>query len=506
MSAERVGRLSGYFRGTGGATVVIAAIAVLARIAFVHDPPSPDEGGYLVVAKNWDDEGPFTYGHLFVDRPPLLLLTFRVADLLGGLTPLRWIACGGVLAAVVAAAWAGNCVAGRLGARWAALTAAALMTTPMLDAHEVDGELIAAPLVLLSCACLLDSLRRDARWRSVTCAAAAGASGTLAALVKQNFVDALVFGVVVLLVSAVIEPTSRRQTAWRAGGFVLGALVPIVTVVAWATHWGPGVGALLYATYGFRTDASHTLLSYSFAAPSERLRVLGGVALSSGILVLGAVFLARFARGPRRDALALGVAALFLTSSVGILLGLDYWVHYLIQLVPAAALASACLARRAGWLRRTAQVAVGYVVAASLLSTGYALLASPSGAARADDASVDQWISTAARPADTVLVTYGHADFLYESGLSPADPFIWSLPLRTLDPQLHGLIRRVDSRRAPVWILDWSGFDTWRLDPTGRLARSVSSHYHQVITVCGVTMYLHDGVHRRTPPIGGCPQ
>ncbi|MBA2558371.1 MAG: hypothetical protein H0V07_00485, partial [Propionibacteriales bacterium] len=359
--------------GPAATTVVIAVVAVLARVAFVHDPPSPDEGGYLVVARNWSDGGPFSYGYLFVDRPPVLLLVFRLASLLGGITPLRWIGCAGVVVAVVAAGWAGVCLGGRRGARWAALVAAALMTTPMLGAHEVDGELIAAPLVLLSCACLLQGLRRLEGANAAAWAGAAGLTGTLALLVKQNFVDALAFGVVVLAAAMITRRVSPRQIAASAAGYLTGMLLPIAAVLVWATTRGPGIGSLLYATYGFRSDATHTLLSYSFAAPGKRLHELAGVALLSGIVMFAALFVARLvARSPRAPE-ALGVAAMFVTSSAGVLLGLSYWMHYLIQLVPAVALASASLSREQGRTVQIARIAVVYVVLTSLVSTGLVL-------------------------------------------------------------------------------------------------------------------------------------
>jgi hypothetical protein len=42
----------------------------------------------------------------------------------------------------------------------AAFTAAALASGPVLGAHEVDGELLAVPLVMLSCALSLSAVTR----------------------------------------------------------------------------------------------------------------------------------------------------------------------------------------------------------------------------------------------------------------------------------------------------------------------------------------------------------
>ena len=70
----------------------------LARLLFVARPATPDEGGFLVVASQWHVGGTSLYGDYWVDRPPLLIGLFRLADLTGGLTALRLI---GALAAAV---------------------------------------------------------------------------------------------------------------------------------------------------------------------------------------------------------------------------------------------------------------------------------------------------------------------------------------------------------------------------------------------------------------------
>ena len=64
---------------------------------------------------------------------------------------------------VVAAAWAAHQVVGERGARWAALVAAAFVVTPVLMAQEADGEIFAAPLVMLSVALTLAAVRRTGR-------------------------------------------------------------------------------------------------------------------------------------------------------------------------------------------------------------------------------------------------------------------------------------------------------------------------------------------------------
>ncbi len=271
----------------------------------------------------------------------------------------------------------------------------------------------------------------------------------------------------------------------------------------WAWTSGPGIGALLYATYGFRSDASNTLLAYSLSAPEQRLRGLGSAAISSGLVVLGLVFVASLARARGRSAAAIGTAAMFVSASAGVALGLSYWVHYLIEFVPAVAMATALLSRRTGLMRHGARLAVVYVLLTSLWSTTAAVTASPS-TTRITNLTVERWVAAAARAQDSMLVTYGHADLVYETGLRPVYPYLWSLPLRTLDPRLVELRRLISGPSPPVWVIEWASFDTWGLDAAGHLMSDVRDHYREVRTVCGVRVFLHDGVRRSLPPAPSC--
>jgi len=56
----------------------LAAVAALAWLPFVAKPVSPDEGGFLLVAAQWQP-GRSLYGHYWVDRPPMLITVFDLA-------------------------------------------------------------------------------------------------------------------------------------------------------------------------------------------------------------------------------------------------------------------------------------------------------------------------------------------------------------------------------------------------------------------------------------------
>ena len=62
--------------------VLVAALAlaaVLARLPGVARPMSNDEGGFLMVAAQWAP-GSSLYGSYWVDRPPLIIGLFQLAE------------------------------------------------------------------------------------------------------------------------------------------------------------------------------------------------------------------------------------------------------------------------------------------------------------------------------------------------------------------------------------------------------------------------------------------
>ena len=89
----------------------VAALAVLAGavcLPFAGRPLSPDEGGLLILGGQWSD-GSSLYGDYFVDRPPLLIALFSLADALGG-TPwaLRLLGVVAVVTTVLVAGAVGR--------------------------------------------------------------------------------------------------------------------------------------------------------------------------------------------------------------------------------------------------------------------------------------------------------------------------------------------------------------------------------------------------------------
>jgi hypothetical protein len=468
------------------------------HLLFVTGDLLPDEGGYLVVARHWQAGGPLLYGDAWVDRPPGLLVLFGLAGRLGP-DGVRLLATVMAMLLVLAAGWAGWSAAGGRAARWSAAGAAALVASPLLGAYELDGELLAAPLVMLSVAGALHAARRDSGWQvRVLLAVASGAAGAYAVLVKQNFVDGLAFAAVLLGVHWLRGSLPRCDVVRLAGAFALGAVAVVCGLLFWAQQ-NDRLAQLWYAMYGFRVDALRVLDTGPLTAPGLRLLELLGLGIAGGVLCLAVSALVGLRRDIGRGGpVPTALAATMVVEVVGVSLGAGYWPHYLVQLVPMAALGCGLVSARAGLgaLRLRALVA---------LATATTLVTAPvmagAEAVQGNDATrIGDWLAASARPTDTVVVTYSHPNVLEASGLTDPYPYLWSLPVRTLDPRLATMRRLLSGPEAPTWVVQWDDLDAWGLDASDRLNATVRGHYERFGSVCGHAVWLHEGADRTAAP------
>src|SRR6478735_9432518 len=362
-------------RTPAGIVTLAVGLALLLRLPFLHRLAFPDEAGLLIVAHHWHEGGANLYGTLFVDRPPLLLLFYQLADDLGGLEAARLMGLVAASVVVAAAGWIGHTLAGRRGTAWAALAAAALVANPMIGTTEINAELLGAPLTLLSVGFLLAGVRPPVRrplgWRRTSQVALAGAFGAAAVLVKQNLLDALVFDAALALAAALAGrwPWARSRTVLAVG--VLGALLPIGLTSLWAVTEGPGLARLWETLYAFRVDASNAIGSAASPANDARRATVGW-------------------------------------EVVGIVGGGSYWAHYLVGLLPGVVLVVAVTATRGARVRRAGVAALAFTVASAVLSTGMQAGTARTREARPDKTDVvGTWLRDASIAGDTGTVLYG---------------------------------------------------------------------------------------------------
>lgn len=470
------------------AALLVTLLGVLLRLPFVGTPLSSDEAGFLRIAAQWAP-GRSLYGDYWVDRPPLIIGLFQVANLLGGAVGLRVV---GIVALVISCAFAAGI--GRLVTdwRWAPPVLAAvttlLLSDPLFGALEVDGELLAVPFVLAGLFTLLRALGRPAGSQERRLLwVATGVLAVLAPSVKQSMVDVFVGAAIALL-------WLLWQRRWRlAVGegllFALGAAVAGFAVVGWAALNGTRPGPLFEAVVTFRGQASQVISEQASSATTARAHHLLEAFVTSGAWVLGLLAaLSAVLWWRRRTRLtapdpalplawvALGVA---LWETAGVVAGGSYWLHYLIGTVPGTVLLVAATLRAQQVRARWVVAVLCYVLAAAVP----ALVVSHQTAEDDSDVQVAHYLQAHAAPGESAVVAFGHVNVLEGTGLSDPYVHLWSLPVRVRDPHLV-LFTRTLRHDRPTWlVVAGPKIDTWAIDATR--ANAVIARDYRPVTHIG---------------------
>ncbi|HQR28391.1 MAG TPA: hypothetical protein PLP61_15215 [Nocardioides sp.] len=483
----------------------VCVAVVAARLVFLTQPLRSDEGGYLFLARHWRTGGEFLYGDYHVDRPPLLMAIFRVAALTDWDGAIRLLSIPFAVLTVAAVARSAFLVAGDTAARWAAVVAAAMLVSPALAADQADGELFATPFVAGSVALALDAWRRPrgaARWGL---AVGSGVLAGSAVLVKQNFLDGLVFVAVLLVADSLRRRRVETRSLVLGAGVAVGVLLPNLAAYGWAHSHGLD-GLQLWTDLGaFRKQALEVILSQSTTAPLTRAWQLLGLALVSAMVPLlwtwGRSSLGRVRRLSAEEwAVTLGLAYA-LTALLG---GGSYWAHYLIGLVPMLALGTGMLAARGDrdgrsarrWARVAAGSASGLVVVMAVVyaTTPWVWFQQHTG----------EWLAASSEPGDTAVVLYGSPSILETADLTSPYPYLWSLPMRTLDPDQERLRSTLAGPEAPTWVVEATPLNSWHIDESGRLRALLAERYERVTSFCGLHVWLLRGVERDLAPPPRC--
>ena len=470
-----------------------AVVAVIGRLPFLGHAPSPDEAGFLLVGGQWHGAGSSLYGTYWVDRPPLLITIFRLSASLGGLTALRLIGCVAVSLVVVGCARVATLIGGRRAAGWAATAAAGLCLSPLLGGYEVDGELLAAPFTLGGIACVVLAVRSTDRRPAMAAAAAAGGFAMASLLVKQNLADVAVFGAVAFGLSWWRRDRDRFWTLVL--GALAGAAAIALVVAVWTVEHGTSLTGVLDAMYPFRIHADQVQAHGGGQHSLARLTGLAAAALTSGIALL-LLFVARDITIHRpRAPLWAALVAMTGFATVSVVLGGNYWHHYLVELIVPLSLAVGVLAARHSFAARTL---IAYVVLAGFVCWTLDLTTAQGSVGQ----TVGQAVAVSAQPGDTIVTAWGHANVTFASGLPSPYAQLWSLPVKTLDPTLTGLDAMLTGPTPPTWFVVWNHVHSWGLD-TARTSSILAQDYRRVGTVCGRTIYLRAGVDRPAPTVVG---
>ncbi len=480
------------------AVPIIAVGAVAARLPGIAHAPRPDEAGFLAIGQQWHAGGGSLYGSYWVDRPPLLITIFQLASKLGGIVPLRLLGCLAVVGMVLGIAHIARRTAGDRAAMWAALSVAVLTASPLFGGAEVNGELLSAPFVVGGVAAAVHALEAKSGRQALRAALLTGAAMACALMVKQNMADVGVFAATAGLIAARRGEITRSRLLVLAGGLAAGSALAGGVVAAWTLSHGTSLSGVFYAMYPFRVAASQVLASSTGSQASSRIwtMLIGWVASGAAVvtIVAGAAVVTRRLRGSVAGALLAVVAF----DSVSVLLGGNYWRHYLIELVvPVSLLAGLLVARRQPGIRT---ILVGSALVSAIAWT----LVLPRAGSVTQGALIGSAVQQAAVSSDTIVTLYGHAEVTEVSGLSSPYPYLWSLPAKTLDPDQELMGDVLSGPSAPTWVVVWKQVSTWGMDTT-RTSTILAERYHRVADLHGHTIYLRDDVTRRTPRLSGGP-
>jgi GT2 family glycosyltransferase len=475
--------------------LLVAGLVVLAgllRVPFLHRPLTSDEAGFLTVAAQWH-HGTSLYGDYWVDRPPLLILLFRMAALAGGEVPLRLLGTVATMVAVALAGLLGGLVTSRrIGPVLTAATALLLLDAPLFGGQIVNGELLAVPFVFAGLCCIVRASRPDTalRWW-----AAAGAAGMAAGLVKQSLLD--VFAVAAALLVWELLRRSRRDAASQGAAFVGGALVVLAAVLGIAWLYGTQPAGIWDAVVTFRMQAADVISSQASPHTAHRARVLAVAWVWSGAPLLLLVSLLR--RTPRAPSphMPLGWLAvtLLVWEAFGVAAGGSYWLHYLIGTVPGTVFVLA-RAIAVGIPVRRCVVALAVVALSLAMTTNTVLHRAPRQPAGVRQVST--WLRAHDRPGQTGIVAYGQSEILRTAGLRSPYTELWSLPVRVRDPRLQELTEVLAGPRPPTWIITGEhGLASWGINPS--LARPVLAARYTQVERIGTWRILRL---RQDPPTG----
>lgn len=470
---------------------VLAAMVVV-RLLYLGEAAGSDEAGFLLVGAGWH-HGDSLYGSYWVDRPPLLIWIMQLA---GSVSSLRLWGLGASVLMVLGVARTAYVASGDRAARWAASAAALFSAAHWFGVPRTNGEMLAGAFVAWGFALTVQALLRPGRL-SWAWGAGAGVLAGCALLVKQTVADGLVFALV-MAIAVGWKPCHRPVAVRVVTAGVAGTLLTVGLGIAAAATRGTSPAELYDALVTFRADAGEVIRTSASDATTDRLVVLLATWVAGGLAFVAVLAIWHALR--RREPVLLATAATIGFVSAAAMLGGSYWAHYLLQLVPASALAVGLVAERMA--PRLQFALVGVVLVATTSNVFWSFVSPPEHGEQAR--VVGRWLKASAVPGDSVVVAYGQPNVVAQAGMDSPYPYLWSLPVRTLDPDLSVMSSVLDGDARPTWFVDWSGLDSWAIDPAA-LRPVLERHYRQVSDVCGHRVWLARSRPRSLATPGACP-
>ena len=481
---------------------VLVALTVFTRLpSFARTLWNPDEG-YLATQARQLLDGGVLYDTVVDRKPPFVPLLYRGAFALFGDDSLWPVRVAAIVAVLVGAVLAASLAARRWGERatWTAGVCYVFLTVGLKpqDTQAATFEVFILPWTVAAVWCA----QRD-RWLG------AGLAVAGSVLSKQTG------GAVLLPVLAVLWQT---RAGWGAVFRVAtGAALPVVSA---ALACDPG--RFLY----WIVTGSGSYLSADGAGLKPLLRALAGV----GLLTLAAlplvVALVRAGHGARTptavrpaDRAPLDGTAdlwIWLAASLGAAtVGLQFFGHYFLQLVPPLALLGAAAVHEL-----TARAATVALTATAFLACAYVGWGFTDSRTEVDHA---RRLADAARSStdreDRVLLWGMHPEGYWLAKRSPASRYLTAGFLTNFSGgrgetrvgeryAMEGAwphFERELRRRPPELIVDDSRGERYGVQQTPTLRRLLARHYQKVATIDGSSFYLRNDPEIRSSRADGAP-
>ncbi|MFV0133083.1 glycosyltransferase family 39 protein [Streptomyces sp. HMX87] len=457
---------------------LLAGLALLTRVpSFTRPVWNPDEG-FLAVQARMLAAGGELYETVVDRKPPLVPWLYQAAFALTGSESLLWVRLLAVLAQAATAAALASLARRRWGDA-AGRTAGVLYLLVSVGLNPEDAQAATFEVFILPCTAAAMWCADRRRW------GAAGLAVGGAFLAKQTG------GAVLLPVLWLWLSGARRDGLFRLGA---GAAVPVLGA------------ALLTDPAGFlfwTVTGSGTYASFSGSAP----HVLGRALANTAILAVAcAGLLLPLLRTPRPRRGPAGTADLWLwlaASAGAVTVGLHFFGHYYLQLLPPLALLATAALRELPRAGRRQAVLVSACCCALFVTWG---LLAP----RADLDHARRLADAAARrtgPGDRVLIWGMHPETYWFADRTPASRYLTAGLLTNYSGGRAGarvgeeygvdgawpVFRAELTAHPPAVVIDDSGGRPYAPDRLPTLRRLLARGYVAAGTVDGAVLYVRAG-------------
>ena len=491
------------------AIAVGVVLSVLIRLRAFWSPITSDEGGFLAIARAWA-HGKVLYRDVWVDRPQGLLVIYRVWDWVSGgsVASLRIMAMLFGAALVVGVAAATTVLAGRTAGGLAAVLVGVCASSPAIEGHLANGELLSGAFAVAGFAVAAVAVRRttDAgTWRLYV---AGGVLGGCALSIKQSGYEGIVAIGLWMVVAVVARWRTPRQAATAIGQLAAGVLLVIGVL---AVHGAfTGFSRWWFAFAGYRLGRRSAFEGADWDRFFTTARVARPVIwplLAICLLgcVLSIVLRHRGARGrsqPDTVSTTPGLTTLLVlwpvAASIAFMTGGQFHRHYWLTLCPSlCALAAGLLCRRlrpplAYGLALLALVptTVNTVKILRVSDRKFPIAASGDGRPNRDE-RLAAWFRGIRTPGDELYVMCASAGFYANADQDPVYPYLWEDNVQMVPGAQATLRALLRSPTKPRYVAIYESPDT--CDPTGATASILATNYRPFANVAGIAVLRRTG-------------